>query len=131
MEYYDADGDALIHLLWSSASTPKKIIPQRYLYPEAGTNKSASADTNKQTGMLLSPGSDASPKATHPQPIADVTSPLSRVGLALLIVCGVLAILLRINRGQARERSATAATYVVLRLRKWMNTTISSAMSQG
>ena len=70
VEYYNAGGKAAIHLLWSSASTPKQIIPQQHLYPEAATNKSTPADTNKQTGMLLPPGSDAGPKATRPQPSA-------------------------------------------------------------
>jgi len=45
-EYYNAGGKSGIHLLWSSASTPKRIIPQRYLYSEAATNKSAPTDTN-------------------------------------------------------------------------------------
>jgi subtilisin len=66
LEYYDAEGDASIHLLWSSASTPKQIIPQPNLYPEAATNDSTPTDTNKQTGMLLLPGSDAGLKATRP-----------------------------------------------------------------
>jgi hypothetical protein len=68
VEYYKASGKAEIRLLWRSASTPKQIIPQRYLYPEAETNNSALADTNKQTGMLLPPGTDAVPKATQPRP---------------------------------------------------------------
>jgi subtilisin len=126
MEYYHTNGDAEIRLLWSSPSTSKQIIPRQHLYPEAATNEISPADAKQQTGMLLPPGSDSSPKAPHPQPIAEMASPLSRVGLALLITCGVLAILLRINRGQARKRFATAATCVVLRLRKWMNTAISS-----
>jgi hypothetical protein len=68
VEYYNAGGKAAIQLLWNSASTPKQIIPQRYLYPEAETNKSAPADTNKETGMLPPPGTDAVPKATPPRP---------------------------------------------------------------
>jgi hypothetical protein len=98
VEYFDVDGIALIHLLWSSASTPMQIIPQRYLYPESTTNNLTPADANKQTGMLLPPGSDAGPKATQPQPGATsrwLASPLGRVGLVLLIACGVSALLLK------------------------------------
>jgi hypothetical protein len=47
LEYYNAGGKAAINLLWNSASTPKQILPQLYLYPEAATNKSAPADNNK------------------------------------------------------------------------------------
>jgi hypothetical protein len=63
VEYYNAGGEAAIHLLWSSASTRKQIISQQYLHPEAATNKSAPADTSKQTGMLPPPGSDVGSKA--------------------------------------------------------------------
>jgi len=124
VEYYNARGKAAIHLVWSSASTRKQIIPQRYLFPEAGANKSAPADTNqqegRQTGMLLPPGSDAGPKSTRPR--LSVTSqwlaiPLGRAGLVLLIACGVLFLLLRISRRQARRRFATVAAAVVSRLR--------------
>jgi RHS repeat-associated protein len=120
LEYYNAGGKAEMRLLWSSASTPKQIIPQRNLYPEAATNKSTPADTNKQTGMLLPPGSDAGPKVTRPQPNTTsrwLSIPLGRAGLALLIACGVLALLLRINWRHARSQFATAATGVVSRLR--------------
>ncbi len=33
MEYYDKKGAAVARLLWSSASTPKAVIPQSQLYP--------------------------------------------------------------------------------------------------
>ena len=33
IEYYDACCDAVVKLLWSSASTPKAIVPQTQLYP--------------------------------------------------------------------------------------------------
>jgi hypothetical protein len=82
VEYYNAGGEALIQLLWSSASTPLQFIPQQHLYPEAATNKSAPTDTNKQTGMLLPPGSDAGPKATRQQPGEWLAIPLGRAGLA-------------------------------------------------
>src|SRR6266511_1029959 len=75
------------------ASTPKQIIPQQWLYPEAATNGPAPADTNKQTGMLLPPGSDVGPKAARSQPSEWLASPLSRAGLVLLIACGVVALL--------------------------------------
>ena len=52
IEYYSSEGKAAIYLMWNSASTPKQIIPQRYLYQEATTEKSAQADANKQKGML-------------------------------------------------------------------------------
>jgi len=120
VEYYDAEGDALIHLLWSSASTPRQIIPRRHLYPEAATNKSAPADINKQTGMLLPPGSDACPKATCPQPNAPnrwLASPLSQAGLVLLIACGVSALLLGTVWRQAGRRFAMAAADIMSRLR--------------
>jgi hypothetical protein len=103
LEYYDAGGEALIQLLWSSASTPLQIIPQRHLYPEATTDKSAQADTNKQTGMLLPPGSDAGPRAIRPQPSGWLAIPLSRAGLALLIACGVLALLLRTDCKESKR----------------------------
>jgi len=103
LEYYSAGGKAAIHLLWNSASTPKQVIPQRYLYPEAATDKSAPADANKQTGMLLPPGSDAGPKAARAQPGWRLAIPLGRAGLVLLIVCGVSALLFRIDCKESRR----------------------------
>jgi subtilisin len=86
LEYYDAEGEALIQLLWSSVSTPKQIIPLRNLYPEATTNKSEPTDTDKQMGQQIGrlppPGSDAGPKATRPQPSEWLAIPLGRAGLA-------------------------------------------------
>jgi RHS repeat-associated protein len=144
VEYYNARGKAAIYLLWSSASTPKQIIPQRYLYPEAATNGSSPTDTIKQTGMLLPPWSDAGPKAAWPQlgapsrwplsPLTDLAQevaalarpsspsrwaaiPLSRAGLVLLIACGVSALLLVINWRQAGRRFAVAAVGAVSRIR--------------
>src|SRR6266511_1821746 len=117
VEYYDGGGKATIHLLWSSASTRKQIIPQRHLYPEAATNKSTSTDTSKQTGTLLPPGSDVGPKAARSQPSEWLASPLSRAGLVLLIACGVVALLLRTGWRQARRRFAMSAAGVVSRLR--------------
>jgi len=106
----------------SAPATPKQIIPQRQLYPEAATNGSSPTDTIKQSGMLLPPGSDAGPKVTRPQPNAPgrwFARPLGRAGLALLIACGVLALLLRINWRQARTWFARAVVClgVVSRLR--------------
>ena len=119
VEYYNAGGKSAIHLLWSSPSTPKQIIPQRYLYPEAATNKSEPTDANKQSGILLPPGSDAGPKATLPHLSAPgrwLASPLGRAGLVLLIICGALALLLRTRWRRARRRFATAAASVMSRL---------------
>jgi hypothetical protein len=48
IEYYDAGEKAAIRLVWSSVSTPKQIIPQRHLYPEAATNESTPVDANKR-----------------------------------------------------------------------------------
>jgi hypothetical protein len=95
VEYYNAGGKASIRLLWSSASTPKQVIPQRYLYPEAATNGASPTDTIKQSGMLLPPGSDSGPKAARLQPSGRPAIPRGRAGLALLIACGVSALLLR------------------------------------
>jgi RHS repeat-associated protein len=120
VEYYNAGGKAAIHLLWSSASTPRQIIPQRHLYPEAAPNGSSPTDINKQTGMLLPPGSDTGPKATRLQPNAPsrwLSSPLGRAGLALLIACGMLALLLGTRWRQARRLFAMAAAGAVSRLR--------------
>jgi RHS repeat-associated protein len=124
VEYYNAGGKAGIHLLWSSASTRKQIIPQRHLYPEAATNGSTLIDTKQQTGMLLPPGSDAGPKAIGLQPNAPsqwLAVPLGRAGLVLLILiaCGILSLLLRTIWRQARRRFAMAAVYsgIVSRLR--------------
>jgi pimeloyl-ACP methyl ester carboxylesterase len=42
MEYYERGGSAVAQLLWSSASTPKAIIPQKQLYlPSAGARIAA------------------------------------------------------------------------------------------
>jgi hypothetical protein len=103
LDYYDAEGAALVQLLWSSASTPKQIIPQRHLYPEAATDKSAPADIGKQTGMLLPPGPGAGPKVTRPQPGGWLALPPGRAGFALLIAGGVLALLLRIDRKESKR----------------------------
>jgi subtilisin len=103
VEYYNAGGEALIQLLWSSASTPLQIIPQRHLYPEAATDKSAPADINKQTGMLLPPGPGADPKATRSQPGGRLALPLGRAGLALLMAGAVLALLLWIDRKELKR----------------------------
>jgi RHS repeat-associated protein len=122
VEYYNAGGEATIRLLWSSASTPKQIIPQRHLYPEDAMNGATPSDANKQTGTLLPPGSDAGPKATRPQ--HSVTSQwlvgaLGHAGLILLIACCVSVLLLRTRLRQARRRFATAAAGAVSRLRDW------------
>jgi RHS repeat-associated protein len=120
VEYYNARGKAAIYLLWSSASTPKQIIPQRYLYPESATDKSTPTDTNKQTGMLLPPGSDAGPKARRPHLSAPgrwLANPLGRWGLALLIAFVVSALLLGTVWRQAGRWPATAAAVVMSRLR--------------
>jgi RHS repeat-associated protein len=95
VEYYNAGGKAAIQLLWSSASTPKQIVPQRYLYPEAVTTESTPTDVNKQTGMLLPPGSDAGPKTLRPQTSEWLAIPFGRAGMALLIAGCILAFLLR------------------------------------
>jgi len=119
VEYYNAGAEAMIHLLWSSASTPKQIIPRRRLYPEAA-NEAASSDANKQTGMLLPPGSNAGPKATWLQsgdPRRWLASTFGRACLALLIACGVLALLLRSGWRLARSRFTMAAAGLVSRLR--------------
>jgi hypothetical protein len=41
MEYFDGSGRAVARLLWSSASTPKEVIPRDRLYPTAGSVKFA------------------------------------------------------------------------------------------
>jgi RHS repeat-associated protein len=120
VEYYKTGEKAAIHLLWSSASTPRQIIPQRYLHPEAATNQSSPTDTNKQTGMLLPPGSDAGPKGAQPNAASRwLAVPLGRVGLILLglIVGAVLAVLLRIDWRRLRGRFAVAGGGAVSRLR--------------
>jgi RHS repeat-associated protein len=117
VEYYNAGGNASIRLLWSGASTPKQIIPQKYLYPEAATNRPTSTDTNKQSGMLLPPGSDAGPNGARLKPGEWLRTPLGRAGLASLIACCLLALLLRTGWRQAHRRFAMAAAGVVSRLR--------------
>jgi RHS repeat-associated protein len=84
VEYYKAGGEAAIHLLWSSATTPRQTIPQRYLYPEAATKKSTPAETNKQTGMLLPPGSDSDPKIM--QPNIQGKWPVISLGRAIIVL---------------------------------------------
>jgi PA14 domain len=108
VEYYNAGGKAEIRLLWSSASTPKQIIPRRHLYPEAVTNWSTSTDS-KQMGVLLPPRSDPGLKATRPQPGA-----LS-AGLVLLITCGVSALILWSRWRQASKLRSRLKIFVALR----------------
>jgi hypothetical protein len=124
VEYYNAGGKAAVSLLWSSASTPKQIVPYQYMYPEAAADKPAPTDTNKQTGALLPPGSDAGPKATRPRP----SQLPGRAGLALLSICGVAALLLGGRWRRTSKRFAVVAVClgVVLRLRERMNTAIGS-----
>jgi RHS repeat-associated protein len=120
VEYYSAGGGAEVRLLWSSASTPKQIIPQNQLYPEAGADKSAPTDTNKQTGMLLPPGFDAGWRAALTQWSAMSrlsAGALGRLGLGLLIAGVGFAVLLHFNWPQLRRRCATAAAFVLSRLR--------------
>ena len=74
-------------------------------------------DISRESGILLLLGSDTGPKATSGAPSRWLASPLSRAGLALLIACGVLAILLRIDRRQARRQFAAFAAGVASRLR--------------
>jgi glucose/arabinose dehydrogenase len=38
IEYYDGAGDATCELRWSSASTPKQLVPKTQLFPDAGTS---------------------------------------------------------------------------------------------
>jgi len=53
--------------------------------------------------MLLPPGSDAGLKATRPQPSGRLAIPRGRAGLALLIACGVLALVLRIDCKESKR----------------------------
>lgn len=124
VEYYNTGGKAAISLLWSSASTPQQIIPWEHLYQEASTDESAPIDAKQQTGMLAPPGLDAGPKSTRPQP----NQWPGRAGLALLITCGVAALLLggRWRRTSKRFAVVAVCSGVVLRLRERMNTTIGS-----
>jgi hypothetical protein len=62
-----------------------------------------STPTIKQTGMLLPPGSDAGPKATRPQANGWLSTSLSRAGLVLLIVCGLLTLLPRIHCKESKR----------------------------
>ena len=39
LEYYENSGGAVCQLFWSSPSTPRQIVPQSQLYPEAGVEK--------------------------------------------------------------------------------------------
>jgi hypothetical protein len=64
----------------------------------------ASTPNINQIGMLLPPGSDAGPKAGRPQPSGWLAIPISRAGLALLIACGVSALLLRIDSKESRRK---------------------------
>ncbi len=43
VEYYEKDGGALTQLKWSSASTPKTIVPQTQLYPPVGAGNLVAA----------------------------------------------------------------------------------------
>jgi RHS repeat-associated protein len=120
VEYYNAGQVSAVYLLWSSASTPRQIIPRCYLYPATTANESTPSDTGKQTGMLLPPGSDADPNSMQPQHGVLSRWPASqfgRAGLALLIACGLFALLLRLNWSRARGKFAMAFAGVVSRLR--------------
>jgi hypothetical protein len=103
VEYYNPGGKASIHLLWSSASTPKRIIPQCYLHPESATNGSSATDIIKQIGMLLPPGSGASLKFARLEPSERIAPLLSRMGLALLLAGGLLALLRRTDSKESKR----------------------------
>ena len=56
MEYYENAGGAVAILLWSSASTPKAVIPQAALFPAAGTTP---PPNQPPTVSLTSPANNA------------------------------------------------------------------------
>src|SRR5262249_2433818 len=87
---------------------------------QVGPPRPPREEEDLQMGMLPAPGCGPGPKAARPQPNATsrwLAIPFVRVGLALLILCGVLALILRTGWRQARRRFTRVAACVVLRLR--------------
>ncbi len=54
MEFYENGGGAIARLSWSSASTPKQVIPQAQLYPATGDAVAPAAVSNLATSSPTS-----------------------------------------------------------------------------
>src|SRR5262249_3956654 len=95
------------------------VAGQTVTIDQVGPPRPPREEEDLQMGMLLPQGSDTGPKASRPQPNAPsrwLARPLGRAGLALLIACGVLTLLLLINWRQARGRFAMIAAGILSRL---------------
>lgn len=53
LDYFEFEGDASAKLSWSSASTPKEVIPKKHLYPRLPD--SPADEANEKFGLLLAP----------------------------------------------------------------------------
>ena len=53
LDYFEFEGDASVKLSWSSASTPKEIIPKKHLFPRLPQNPNGGA--NEKFDLLLAP----------------------------------------------------------------------------
>lgn len=53
LDYFEFEGDASVKLSWSSASTPKEVIPKKHLYPRLPD--SPAGEAHEKFGFLLAP----------------------------------------------------------------------------
>jgi hypothetical protein len=61
VEYYEQEGDAQVHLSWSSSSTPKQVVPSHVLYPTDAPTATEPIPTRQD--LLLAP--------IYPNPVVD------------------------------------------------------------
>ncbi len=83
MEMFENGGGAVARLQWSSASTPKQVVPSARLFPPGATNRSAAPTITPNGGTSTGPVSVTLASATSGASIrftTDGTAPTSSVG---------------------------------------------------
>ncbi|MBS1563972.1 MAG: T9SS type A sorting domain-containing protein, partial [Bacteroidetes bacterium] len=122
MKYYEKGGGAVAKLLWSSASTPKAVVPQSQLYPATATTTTTMASTAVTVGVtavadtkeaLLNVKTGLAPNPV----IAGQTSTLTfvaekdgAVAIQLLDIGGRLMNKVRVNAQAGANRSTIATS---------------------
>jgi CSLREA domain-containing protein len=71
MEYYEDQGRAVARLLWSSASTPKQVIPATNLFNDGVLSLSLSTSSDQNSGSLIPDTGTATEEPTA-EPMTDL-----------------------------------------------------------
>jgi len=122
MELYENGGGAVAQLLWSSASTPKQIVPKTQLYPSAAnaaptltSNVTATPNpaTTYDTVMFSAAASDANGDVlSYTWSFADGTTAIGAKASHKFAAAGTYAVTLAVDDG--RGGKATSSVNVII-----------------